>query len=108
MAHFAEIDSNNIVQRVLVVNNEIEHRGAEFLANDLQLGGTWIQCSYNGNIRKQYPGAGFTYDLVADVFVAPQPFSSWTLDANHDWQPPTPMPDGLVQWDEALLAWVAI
>lgn len=110
MAHFAEIDGNNIVQRVLVVPNDQEHRGAEFLANDLGLGGTWIQCSYNGNIRKQYPGCGYSYDPAADVFIAPQPFPSWSLDLNHDWQSQTPMPlDGMqYRWDEPSLSWVVV
>ena len=58
-------------------------------------------------IRKQYPSAGFTYDDVADQFVAPQPFESWTLDANNDWQPPTPKPDGKYYWSEEDLEWVA-
>ena len=91
MAHFAELN-NNIVQRVLVVPDSEEHRGNQYLSVDLLLGGTWIQCSYNGTIRKQYPGPGYTYSAEADVFIAPQPFPSWTLDSNHDWQAPTPMP----------------
>jgi hypothetical protein len=107
MAHFAEIE-NNIVKRVLVVSNDQEHRGAEFLSVDLGLGGEWVQCSYNGNIRKQYPGIGYSYDPVADMFVVPQPFSSWVLDANHDWQAPTPKPDGAYWWDESAQTWVAI
>jgi hypothetical protein len=73
MAHFAEIDGDNIVLRVLVVNNSLENRGADFLANDLGLGGTWIQTSYNGNIRKNYAGIGFTYDETRDAFIAPEP-----------------------------------
>jgi hypothetical protein len=72
MAHFAEIDSNNTVLRVLVVHNDLEHRGADFLANDLGLGGTWIQTSYNGNIRKNYAGIGYTYDSVRDAFIPPK------------------------------------
>jgi len=65
--------------------------------------------SYNHRMRKQYAGIGYTYDADADVFVAPQPFPSWTLDGNHDWQPPTPKPDdgGLYGWNEAELKWVA-
>ena len=110
MAHFAELDANNTVVRVLVVPDEQEHRGHDFLANDLKLGGTWLQTSYNNRIRKQYAGIGFTYDTDADVFVAPQPFNSWSLDENHDWQPPTPMPtDGKkYAWDEDELAWVEV
>ena len=73
MAHFAEIDENNIVTRVLVVHNDDEHRGADFLANDLGLGGTWIQTSYNGNIRKNYAGVGHSYDATRDAFIAPEP-----------------------------------
>ena len=109
MAHFAEIDENNIVRRVLVVHNDEEHRGAQFLAVDLLLGGTWIQCSYTGRIRKQYPGVGYRYDPQADVFIAPQPFPSWTLDSNYDWRPPIPMPtDGAYLWDESTTSWKAI
>jgi len=110
MAHFAQIDENNVVTQVLVVPDEQEHRGEDFLANDLGLGGRWIQTSYNNRIRKQYAGFGFRYDEAADVFVAPQPFPSWTLDANHDWQPPVARPeDGLMYfWNEESLDWEAI
>jgi hypothetical protein len=110
MAHFAEIDSNNIVTQVLVVPDEQEHRGQDFLAGDLGLGGTWIQTSYNNKIRKQYAGIGYTYDEAADVFIAPQPFPSWTLDENHDWQPPVPKPEGDVMyvWNEEKLDWEAV
>ena len=109
MAHFAETDSDNKVLRVLVVSNDDEHRGQEFLAEDLGLGGTWIQTSYNNNIRKQFAGVGSSYDETADVFIAPQPFGSWTLDGNHDWQPPTPRPDtGSWSWNEDTGQWVEI
>jgi hypothetical protein len=109
MAHFADLDDNNIVVRVLVVPNEQEHRGQDFLANDLGLGGTWIQTSYNHRIRKQYAGIGFTYNPTADVFICPSPYPSWVLDANHDWQPPTPKPtEGLWYWNEPTLTWVEI
>lgn len=109
MAHFAEIDNNNIVTRVLVIPDDQEHRGQEYLANDLNLGGRWIQTSYNNNIRKQFAGIGFTYNEVADVFVRPQPFPSWTLDNNFDWQPPIPWPDDKdCMWDEATQSWIII
>lgn len=85
MAHFAEIDHNNIVVRVLVVDNTQEHRGQEFLADDLGLGGTWIQTSYNNNIRKQYAGIGFTYDATNDVFIAPKPAEWFVLNETFDW-----------------------
>lgn len=68
MAHFAEINNENIVLRVLVVPDDQEHRGQEFLANDLKLGGRWIQCSYNNNIRGVFPGPGFIYDPEQDIF----------------------------------------
>jgi hypothetical protein len=71
MAHFAEIDSNNVVLRVLVVANEHEHRGQEFLANDCNLGGTWIQTSYNANTRSKFAGIGDIYDEVNDEFYSP-------------------------------------
>ena len=65
-----------------------------------------VRTSYNHNIRKQYAGIGYTYDADADEFVAPQPFPSWTLDSNNDWQAPTPKPEGSFIWDEETLAWV--
>jgi hypothetical protein len=67
-----------------------------------------VQTSYNHNIRKQYAGVGFTYDADADVFIAPQPYPSWTLDTDHDWQPPTPMPidDTMYVWNEDDQEWV--
>jgi hypothetical protein len=73
MAHFAEIDPNNIVLRVLVVPDEFESKGQDYLANQIGLGGTWIQTSYNGNIRKNYAGIGFEYDAYRDAFIAPKP-----------------------------------
>jgi hypothetical protein len=115
MAHFAEI-LNGVVQRVIVVHDnellvdgvEVESKGAEFCAN--LFGGEWVQTSYNDNIRKQYAGIGYTYDPVNDVFICPQPYGSWTLDDNFDWQPPTPMPSsgGPYRWSEEDLEWVAI
>ena len=112
MAHFAQI-SDGIVTRVLVVHNnellvdgvEVEQKGIDFLNN--LLGGTWVQTSYNHNIRKQYAGIDYTYDAVKDQFVAPQPYASWSLDSNNDWQAPTPKPEGSFTWDEETLAWVA-
>ena len=106
MAHFAEIDSDNQVLRVIVVADEHEANGAEWCHN--LLGGTWIQTSYTNRIRKQYAGVGFTYDEAANVFVAPQPFPSWSLDSNHDWQAPTPKPEGDWMWDESELSWVEV
>jgi hypothetical protein len=105
MAHFAKIDAYNIVQEVLVVDNSLEHRGEDFLANELGLGGRWIQTSYNSNFRKQYAGIGFTYDEAKDIFVRPQPYPSWILDENSDWQAPVARPDELSYWDEESLSW---
>lgn len=70
MAHFAEIDSENKVIRVLVVPNNQEHRGQEYLADDLNLGGRWIQTSYNGKIRGKFAGVGDIYDEETDLFIA--------------------------------------
>lgn len=114
MAHFAQLDENNVVLRVVVVDNSVapdpapdnEQQGAEFL-NSIGLLGVWKQCSYHGNIRKQYPGTGFTYDVNADVFISIQPYPSWTLDDNYDWQPPIPYPTDGEQyiWDEQTQTW---
>jgi hypothetical protein len=80
MAHFAELDADNIVVRVLVVPNEQENRGHDYLATDLGLGGTWVQTSYNATIRKNYAGIGYTFDSGRDAFIPPKPFSSWILN----------------------------
>lgn len=107
MAHFAEIDKDNKVVRVLVVDNSLEHRGKDFLAIDLGLGGNWVQTSYNNNFRKQFASVDFIYDSTNDVFIAPQPFPSWTLDENFDWQPPIAKPNsGFWLWDENILNWI--
>jgi hypothetical protein len=119
MAHFAEIDENNIVTRVLVVDNDQEDRGQEFLATDLGLGGTWIKTSYNTiagvhsnggtPLRKNYAGIGYTYDSVRDAFYAPKPFASWTLNEDTcTWNAPTPMPveEGkFYTWNEETTSW---
>lgn len=93
MAHFAEIDENGIVLRVVVVPDEEEKRGQQFLAEDLMLGGTWMQTSYNGTIRRRFAGIGDRYDARLDAFISPQPFASWSLDESTlDWKPPFPAP----------------
>jgi len=117
MAHFAELDENNVVKRVIVVDNkdtsdangnEVESIGVAFCQK--LLGGNWKQTSYNGNIRKNYAGIGYAYRADIDAFVAPQPYPSWTLDANAQWQAPVPMPtDGkMYSWDEAAQAWTEV
>jgi hypothetical protein len=105
MAHFAEI-LDGVVQRVIVVHDNEEANGAQF-CHDL-FGGEWVQTSYNHKIRKQFAGVGYTYNPVADVFIAPRPFASWTLDNNYDWQAPKPKPDGAHYWDEDLKDWIKI
>jgi hypothetical protein len=111
MAHFAEIDENNLVTRVLVIPDNAEDRGQDYLANDLGLGGTWIQTSYNNNIRKNYAGIGFTYDSGRDAFIAPKPFESWVIDEETcRWEAPVPYPtDGVIySWNEENQDWEAI
>jgi hypothetical protein len=111
MAHFAELDSNNIVLRVLVVADEHEHRGQEFLAEDCKLGGTWIQTSYNSNVRGKFAGADDIYDVEADRFYEPSPYPSWTLNkTSWAWEAPTPMPTdgGIYKWVEEDLNWQLI
>jgi len=108
MAHFAEVE-NNIVTRVLVVPDEQEHRGQDFLANELGLGGTWVQTSYNARIRKNYAGINYTYDPIRDAFIAPRPYESWLLDEETcQWKAPVEMPtdDKMYVWDETSVNWV--
>ena len=104
MAHFAELDDNNIVMRVVVVGNDIptangplgendKHPDGESWCKKFFRGGNWKQCSYNNNFRKQYPGRNHIYDPNKDVFIVPQPFPSWVLDSNSDWQAPVAIPD---------------
>ena len=105
MAHFAEIDSDNKVIRVIVVSNDLEANGAQW-CHDI-FGGTWVQTSYNGRIRKNFAGVGYSYDPVRDAFIPPQPYPSWTLaEETCLWQPPVPMPqDGPYVWNEDQQEW---
>jgi len=116
MAHFAELDANNVVLRVVVVANkdtadangvEKEHIGAAYL--ERLLGGTWKQTSYNANFRKNYAGVGFTYRADIDAFIAPQPYPSWVLNDAAQWEAPVPLPDDgeMYSWDEDSQSWVA-
>jgi hypothetical protein len=119
MAHFAKIGLNNIVTEVLVVanretmdaqGNEQESVGIEFLKT-LTGHETWIQTSYNGNIRKNYAGVGYTYDSQRDAFIPPQPYPSWTLvEETCRWAAPVLYPaDGkMYQWDEATTSWIEV
>ena len=114
MAHFAQLDSNNMVTQVIVVDNkdtadangiEKEHIGAAFC--ERLLGGRWVQTSYNGKIRKNYAGIGYTYDEQRDAFIPPKPYPSWVLDTDLNWKPPVAMPtdDQRYIWDEATTSW---
>ena len=100
MSHFAKLN-NNIVTEVIVAEQDFINSGA---VGDSFL---WVQTSYNNNFRKQYAGIGYTYNKVNDVFILPQPFASWTLDASFDWQPPTAKPDDdkMYAWNEDTQAW---
>jgi hypothetical protein len=113
MAHFAQLDENNVVTQVIVVNNnellvdgvESEDKGIAFCQS--LFGGNWKQTSYNGTIRKNYAGIGYTYDVANDWFYAPQPYPSWILDADAKWQPPVPRPidSKIYFWNEETLSW---
>ena len=110
MAHFAKLNSENVVDQVVVVHNNDapdEISGVTFL-NNLFGAANWVQTSYNGNIRKNYAGVGYTYDLARDAFIAPQPFPSWTLvEETCQWSAPVPVPtDGMYSWDESTTSWV--
>ena len=107
MSHWAEIDENNIVLRVLVGNNSEPDEGEAFMNS---LGGTWVKTSYNGNIRKNYAGVGMSYDAERDAFIAPKPYDSWILDEETcRWEAPVAYPtDGMMYvWDEETTDWKA-
>jgi hypothetical protein len=111
MAHFAEIDSNNIVTRVLVIPDSEEQRGAEFLSNDLNLGGRWIQTSFSGRIRKRFAGVGMIYDEERDAFYNPKAHASFVFDEEACiWKAPVPYPtDGKIYaWDEESVSWQGV
>jgi len=118
MAHFAQLNEENLVTQVIVVANEdtADQDGVEnetigiAFCNNL-LGGRWVQTSYNANIRKNYAGIGYKYDATLDAFIPPQPFESWTLnEETAQWEAPTPYPDDgkRYSWDEATTSWVEI
>lgn len=109
MSHFAEIDENNVVLRVLVGDNNMPNEGYDWFVENL--GGTWVKTSYNGNIRKNFAGIGYTYDEERDAFIPPKPFESWTLnEITCRWQAPVPYPqDGRIyRWDEDTLTWIEV
>ena len=125
MAHWAEIDKDGIVLRVIYFKDKIvdekqkqvaEEFGYEYqMPEDVEgekwvketLGGTWIKTSFNGNIRKNFASVGFQYDKKKDVFIAPQPFESWILNKDtYLWEAPSPRPEGMYFWDEEYLSWI--
>jgi hypothetical protein len=107
MAHYAFLDENNIVTEVIVGIDETEL--IEGLNPETWYGNfrnqKCVRTSYNNNIRKQFAGIGYFYDAEADVFITPQPYPSWTLDENYDWQAPKPKPEGFCVWNESELKW---
>lgn len=120
MAHFAKVNENNIVESVVVVNDENENNGNEFL-NSIGFEGNWIKTSYNtlankhllGGIplRKNFAGIGYTYNIELDAFIPPKPYPSWSLDENTcQWNPPVSSPnDGKSYiWNEDTLSWVEV
>ena len=117
MAHFAQLNEQNIVMQVIAVANE------ELLLNDVEseskgiafcqslFGGIWVQTSYNGNVRKNYAGIGYTYDLGRDAFIPPKPYPSWILvEETCLWSAPTSKPTDNQSyfWDESTISWKVI
>ena len=128
MAHFAELDENNVVLRVIVFNNaEVNSNGgdysseAETFVKARHGGHAWKQCSYNNNTRKQYPGKDYTYDSSKDIFIRPKPFDSWTLNDDNEWEAPVTKPTSeqrqyteddivkqyVIHWDNDNNRWIA-
>ncbi len=125
MAHFAELNNSNEVLRVIVIsNNDVNTNGGDY-STDAETfvasivphssgGNQWKQTSYNGNARKQYAGIGFTYNASKNIFIAPKPYASWSLDSNSDWQAPVPYPTVTkvnsntvyMSWDEDNQKWL--
>ena len=131
MAHFAEVNSYGLVLRVVVIdNNDVNANGGDQSVGaeeavkkivPFTTGNRWVQTSYNNNFRKQYAGIGYTFDSAKNKFIAPQPFASWSLDSNDDWQAPVAYPTvttygapndlGIsprysISWDEAGQRWI--
>jgi hypothetical protein len=114
MAHFAQLDGDTVMQVIVVANEELMENGAESEAKGIAFcqslfGGEWKQTSYNGRIRKNYAGIGYTYDAGRDAFIPPQPYPSWILNESTClWDAPTPMPkdDKRYLWDEATTSWI--
>lgn len=119
MAHFAQLDENNVVTQLIVVSNndcildgqENETIGVLFCKSLFGQNTRWKQTSYNGSIRKNYAGIGYKYDVERDAFIPPKPFASWLLnDDTCQWEAPLQYPnDGKpYKWDEPSLSWQEI
>ena len=119
MAHFAQLDENNVVLQVIVVNNsdtmvdgqESEAKGIAFCQSLFGADTRWAQTSYSGSFRVRYAGIGYTFNVALNAFIPPQPYPSWTLNTTTcDWDPPVPMPnDGkFYRWDEPTLSWIEV
>ena len=108
MAHYAYLNNNNIVVAVIVGKDETELIDGLDTETYYALGTEYTvkRTSYNNKIRKQYAGIGYSYNPVADVFITPQPYPSWILDENFDWQAPTTKPNGFYAWNESTLSWL--
>jgi len=130
MAHFAELDENNIVKRVIVVGNDVPTANGPLGENDMHVdgetyckklfGGNWKQTSYHGNFRGTYAGKGFSFDVSKNKFIPPQPYPSWSLNAQDRWEAPISRPsiqsyndNGVdtpytISWSEENLRWEGI
>lgn len=120
MAHFAQLDENNVVLQVIVISNddildqkgnESEDMGIQFCKSLLGQDTMWKQTSYNASFRKNYAGIGYTYDGTRDAFISPKPYDSWVLNEDTcDWEAPIPYPtDGLdYTWDEPTVQWILV
>ena len=107
MSHFAEIDEDNYVTRVLVGDNEMPNEGYDWFVETF--GGRWIQTSYNANFRKNFAGIGFTYNENLDAFIPPKPFNKWVLNEQTcQWEAPVPKPEGNYYWDPEVDNWIEL
>lgn len=125
MAHFAELDENNKVLRVIVVSDkdtsdsngiEDEEIGISFCKFSFGSNTNWKKTSYNGNIRKRYAGIGYSYNQEFDAFIPPSPFPSWVLNKKSlDWEAPIPAPELtkeqidsflFYEWNEETKSWI--
>lgn len=110
MAHFAQINELNEVTQVIKIPDEEEHRGAEFIANELKLPGKWLQTSYNNKIRVRYASIGMVYDEALDAFYWKKPFPSWQFNSDtKQFEAPVPRPNDVhMRWDEENQMWVKL